>query len=134
MRLNDSSMDFEEFQRRVIYRYRIDAHQVVRRIGPIATNARGFVEEWLSAPWSESKAFPAPEAASALQLIHDQSAQRAEAESKFVSSRYGPFRACDQLGTFQIQIDSTLFPASPAVTPNHCRPTIFMYARRPTDT
>ncbi len=108
LRLNDSSMDIDGYERRVIYRYRIDEHQDVHRIEPIATNARGFVEEWLSAPWSESQSFSAQEAGQALQLVHDQFAPAVKSDTEFVAHSYGPVRACNAPGTFQVQINSML--------------------------
>jgi hypothetical protein len=122
LRLNESCMDFDSFERRVIYRYRVDEHQGVHRIQPIATNARGFVEEWLSAPWSESQSFSAPEAGPALRLVHDQFAPTAESDTEFVSHSYGPVRACNTPGTFQVQINSTLERIVPGKPGGESRP------------
>ena len=75
----------------------------------IAINARGFVEEWLSAPWSESRDFSSAEAVTELQAVYD----RFDAPIKlngdqFVRHPLGPVRACAAPGVFQVQIDSTL--------------------------
>lgn len=37
-------------ERRVIYRYELDGDDHVHRVGPLGTNARGFVAEWFLAP------------------------------------------------------------------------------------
>jgi hypothetical protein len=116
LRVNDSAFDIESFERRVIYRYRIDEHDEVRRMEPIAINARGFVEEWLSAPWSESQAFSAPEAASVLKQLHDQFDPPMKSDTEFVTHGYGAVRACDAPGIFQVQISSTLERMVPART------------------
>jgi hypothetical protein len=112
-RVNASSMDIESFERRVIYRYRVDERQDVRRIEPIATNARGFVEEWLFAPWPESQSFSAQEASSVLQLVHEQFTPPVKSDTEFVTHSYGPVRSCNAPGAFQVQINSTLFPGKP---------------------
>jgi hypothetical protein len=106
LRLNASCMDPNAFERRVIYRYRVDERGEVRRLEPIGTNARNFVEEWLSAPWPESQLFAAPDAAAALHPVHDHFAPPAGADAKFVAHTYGPVRACTATGAFQVQIDS----------------------------
>jgi hypothetical protein len=100
-------MDAECFERRVIYRYRVDDRGDVQRIEPIATHARGFVEEWLDAPWSESVLFVVPEADQTLQAVHDEFA-RPGADAEFVSHSFGPVRACGAAGTYQVQINSSL--------------------------
>jgi hypothetical protein len=109
LRLNAPTWDPMGFERRVIYRYRIDEHQGVHRIQLIARNARGFVEEWLDAPWSEAQGFLAQEAAPALQQVHDQfDPPVKEHDTEFVRHSYGPVRACNAPKTFQVQINSTL--------------------------
>lgn len=122
LRVNESALDGDSFERRVIYQYRLDEHQGVRRIEPIALNARGFVEEWLSAPWPESKGFSAPGAASALHIIHDQFAQHPLSDSEFVTNSYGPVRACDAPGGFQVEIRSTLEKIVPGKPGGESRP------------
>jgi len=112
LRLNDDCMmRFSDncFERRVIYRYSVDGDNHVRRVGPIAINARGFVEEWLSAPWSESRDFSVAEAATELQAVYDRfDAPFKLNDDQHVSHRLGPVRACMAPGVFQVQIDSTL--------------------------
>lgn len=108
LQLNEATMDIMVYERRIIYRYRIDDHQRVHRIQPIATNPRGFVEEWLSAPWSESQSFSAGEARRALQPVHEQLAMRSSSDTKFINYSYGPVTACKIPGDIQVQINSTL--------------------------
>jgi hypothetical protein len=108
LRVNASCMDIHSYERHVIYRYRVDDQQNVHRIEPIATNARGFVEEWLSAPWNESLAFLAQDAAPALRLVHDQFAHPDKPDTEFVMHSYGPVRACSTPEVFQVQINSKL--------------------------
>jgi hypothetical protein len=108
LRVNNSSMDIDSFERHVIYRYRVDDHGRVQRIQPIATNARGFVEEWLAAPWVESKLFSAQESDRAMQSVHDRFEVSPKSDNEFISHHYGPVRSCSTPKTFQVQINSTL--------------------------
>ena len=108
LQLNASTWDPTGFERRVIYRYRIDAHLGVNRIQPIASNARGFVEEWLDAPWSEAQGFLARGAAPALQQVHHLFEPPVKDDAEFVSYSYGPVRECDAPKTFQVQMNPTL--------------------------
>jgi hypothetical protein len=107
LRVADSSFDEQTFERRVIYRYRIDKNEHVHRIQPIAVNARGFVEEWLSAPWQESESFTDPVADRGLRLVHDQFQQLQKSETEFVNHSHGPVRGCSAPNTFQVEIRST---------------------------
>jgi hypothetical protein len=112
LRLNADCMIFDTakcFERRVIYRYSVDGNNAVRRVGPIGSDARGFVEEWLRAPWSESRDFSVAETAATLQTVHDQFDPPLKPnDDQFVSHSFGPVRACAIAGTFQVQINSTL--------------------------
>jgi len=107
LRLNSPCMNADSYERHVIYRYSVDENQAVHRIEPIATNARGFVEEWLYSPWSESRDFSEADHAAELKEVHDQFDLPSN-DSKYVSHSYGPVRACAAPGIFQVQIDSTL--------------------------
>jgi len=107
LRLNSSCMNADSYERHVIYRYSVDENQTVHRIEPIATNARGFVEEWLYSPWSESRDFSETSNAAALKEVHDQF-NLPSSDSQYVSHSYGPVRACADPGIFQVQINSTL--------------------------
>ena len=122
LRINESSFDIDSFERRVIYRYRVDEHEGVHRIEPIAIHARGFVEEWLSAPWSESEGFSAQRAGSTLQVIHSQFARPPKSDAEFVTHNYGPVRACRAPGTFQVEISSMLNRIVPGKPGGESRP------------
>jgi len=108
LRLNESSFDIDTYKRRVIYRYQLDEHQRIHRIEPIAIHARGFVEEWLSAPWSESEAFSVQGTGPSLELIHGQFQLQPKSDTEFVSHSNGPVRACNAPGTFQVEVRSIL--------------------------
>lgn len=107
-RINADEMVFNEsgFERTVVYRYRVS--QVgVTRLGPVALNARGFVEEWLSMPWNEAVLQEADPDTPALQQLHkayqhdQQSAGR-----QYTSWEAGSVRACTGTGRFQVAFDS----------------------------
>jgi hypothetical protein len=112
LRLNADCMWFDNascFERRVIYRYSVDGNDAVRRMGPMGINARGFVEEWLSAPWFESRNFVVAEAAEMLQEVHDSFDPPFKPnDNQFVGHSFGPVRACAAPGVFQVQMNSTL--------------------------
>ena len=117
LRLNADCMVFDSancFERRVIYRYRVDSDDSVHRIGPIGINARGFVSEWLTSPWSELQEVTAPETATALQRVHDQLAQSTKPnDDQYLSNSYGAVRACAAPGIFQIEIGSSIEKMAP---------------------
>lgn len=112
LRLNADCMHFDIdncFERRVIYRYQVDGNGQVHRLNPLALNARGFVEEWLSAPWSESQDFSASGSTAVLQRVHDNfDPPLKSGDDQFVTHSFGPVRACTAPEIFQIQINSTL--------------------------
>ena len=111
LRLNADCMIFDNekcFERRVIYRYSIDSSGHLRRLNPLGINARGFVEEWLSAPWSESRDFLDAADASVLEKVHDRFDPPHKLDDEFVGHSLGPVRACAITGIFQVQVDSTL--------------------------
>ena len=112
LRVNADCMDMDAvncFERRVIYRYEVDADDHVRRIGPMGLNARGFVHEWLASPWEESENLTVAEARVELHKVHDGfDPQRKADGSEYYSNRYGPVRACSYSGVFQVEIDSAL--------------------------
>jgi len=122
LRINESCMDIDSYERHVVYRYRVDNDQDVRRLQPIATNAQGFVEEWLSAPWPESLTFSVQESIAALQTIHDQFKPSIKGDVEFVTHSYGPVRGCKTPGTFQVQINSALQKVIPGKPGGESRP------------
>jgi hypothetical protein len=112
LRLNADCMSFDSvncFERRVIYRYGVDGNNSVHRLGPIGINARGFVAEWLTAPWTESRNLSVAESADPLQKVHDSFNPPVKPnDDQFISHSLGPVRSCAAPGVFQIQIDSSL--------------------------
>jgi len=110
LRLNDDCMNFDAancFERRVTYRYRIEKDDSVHRIGPLGINARGFVSEWLIAPWSELREVTAVKSVAELQKVHEQLSPTPK-EDQYVRNTYGAVRACSVPGVFQVEIDSSL--------------------------
>jgi hypothetical protein len=105
LRLNEPTMDIDTFERTVVYRYRLTGDQVAR-IEPIATNGRGFVEEWLKMPWDEAKDQTAPEAVDALRRIHERVAQLDSDPKTYVGYAYGPVRACSLKGRYEVEMDA----------------------------
>jgi hypothetical protein len=108
LRLNTAAMDINTFEVPVVYRYRVTGDQV-KRIEPIATNGRGFVEEWLEMPWDEAKDQVSAESVAAAKRIHDQFAAPVNANDKsFLNHTDGPVRACrDETREFQVEIGNT---------------------------
>jgi len=113
LRLNDDAMHFDidiAFERRVIYRYRVNAN-TVDRIEPIALNARGFVEEWLDMPWNEAAAQIADPTSVALKTVHDLYEQKSTAKEEdhtFTKPSYGPVLGCQQSKQFQVELAASL--------------------------
>jgi hypothetical protein len=111
LRLNADAMEFEPdngYERRVIYRYQV-TDKGVERVGPIAVHARGFVEEWLSAPWGESRSLTAQESDTDLEKVHKEFNKPIKPDDKqFLSYSSGPVLACSAPGVFQVQINTTL--------------------------
>ncbi len=110
LRLNADEMEFVEsgFERRVIYRYQVWENNV-KRIGPMANHARGFVEEWISAPWEESRNLTASENISDLEKVHKEFSPPIKPDDKqFLSHASGPVRACTASGVFQVEMNSSL--------------------------
>lgn len=116
LRLNADAMQFDidnSFERRVIYRYRVTG-DTVTRLQPIALNARGFVEEWLSMPWPEAAIQTADPASPALKAVHQNFQQRqATTGDTLIESSFGPVLACKTPHDFQVEMRSTRSTASP---------------------
>lgn len=117
LRINADCMEMDAancFERRVIYRYQVDADDRVRRIGPMGVNARGFVHEWIRAPWEESENLVAAEAQAPLRRVHARLNPPSKADdSEDVAASYGPVRACAAAGVYQVEIDSSLEKVEP---------------------
>jgi hypothetical protein len=103
LRLNAPADDANRFERKVIYSYRVDGDHVTR-VEPIAADARGFVEEWLSAPWDEAKAQTAPDAVAGMMAVHERVAQSNKDANTYVSFSYGPVRPCLMKGQYEVEM------------------------------
>ena len=106
MRVNRVCMDPAEFERRAIYRFRVDDDKHVMRVGPIAINARGFVEEWLASPWAEASDLSDGYGSAALMKVHAEF--NPAGDGPWADYTYGPVRACGSGGVFQVEMDSNL--------------------------
>ena len=106
-RINADAMQFDSgsaFERRVIYRYRVTGNRV-ERIEPIALNARGFVEEWLSMSWHEAAAQTTDSASTALRTLHQNfEQQQAGTGNTFIQPSYGPVLACKPSREYQVEM------------------------------
>jgi hypothetical protein len=105
LRLNTVALDINGYERTVVYRYRVAGDQI-ERIAPIATNGRGFVEEWLAAPWDEAKGQTIPTAEEAMKAVHEREVQLQKSEKTYVTYTYGPVRACTVKGRFEVEMDA----------------------------
>ncbi|NYF78493.1 hypothetical protein [Granulicella arctica] len=106
LRLNAVALDLDEgYERGVVYRYRVAGDQITR-VAPIATNGRGFVEEWLDMPWDEAKEQTAPEAIEGLKALHERLAASEKDAKAYVSYEYGPVRACSVKGRYEVEMDA----------------------------
>lgn len=106
LRINRPTIDAEGYETRTIYRYTILDSNHIERISPIGLNARGFVDAWASAPWSEAKNFVAPEATEALKQVHDNlDASLHKDNAPPLAVVYGPVRPCTNARLFQVQFD-----------------------------
>lgn len=110
-RNNNDAMEFDPgtaFERTVVYRYRLSGDKVTR-LEPIATNGRGFVEEWLTMPWEEAAAQSAPEALASLRPLHLLHERNNDGNLKaYTGWSAGPVRACSTARRFQVAFDTQL--------------------------
>ena len=105
VRWNAPAMDLDGYERTVVYRYRTRGDGV-SRVSPIAVNGRGFIEEWLAAPWSEAAMQTAVDRRARLQAFHAVYEQAEKSASTYVRIRYGPVTACSTAKTFQVEMDA----------------------------
>jgi hypothetical protein len=105
LRLHADEMEFDRynsFERLVVYRYRVQG-DAVTRLEPVAGNARGFVEEWLSMPWDEALAQLDSGGENDIKPVHDRfdqdRADRSENAPEWLS---GSVQACTAQGRFQV--------------------------------
>ena len=103
LRAEVSTIETAEIERKGIFRYQVDG-DTVRRVQPIAMDGRGFVDEWLQAPWSEAKEWSLPEGLAGFQKAHE--AFERGRKDVSVSYSYGPVRACLMKGQYEVEIDA----------------------------
>jgi hypothetical protein len=106
---DEMSFDIETaFERTVIYHYRV-SDTTVTRLQPIATNGRGFVEEWLSMPWLEAKGQTASTNADKVQPIHQlYESSYTKNSNSYISWTSGPVQSCFAPGRFQVTFTAQL--------------------------
>lgn len=102
LRVSRNALDLDHDERRVIYKYRLNPQRGVRRIGPLRVHARGFVEEWISAPWEEAEGLTDPASSATLRQVHSETAGQQGKNAIF--HHYGPVTKCKAPGVFQVAI------------------------------
>jgi hypothetical protein len=103
LRLNVPALDSEAYERTVIYRYQFE-NDTVTRVGPIATNGRGFVEEWLSMPWNEAAGQTESESIAGMKPVHDRVEHASKDSKTYVSYTYGTVRSCQPKGMYEVEM------------------------------
>jgi len=103
LRLDVGTIESEQMVRKGVFRYVVDG-DTVRRVGPIAVDGRGFVDEWLQLPWSEAKQWSVPEGLEGFEKAHEAFARGHKDAS--VTYSYGPVRACLMKGQYEVEIDA----------------------------
>jgi hypothetical protein len=103
VRAEVNTIEIEQLFRKGIFRYEVDG-DTVRRVQPIALDGRGFVDEWLKAPWSEAKEWSLPEGLVGFQKAHEAFDRGAKDANTTYS--YGPVRACQMKGQYEVEIDA----------------------------
>ncbi|WP_263382916.1 hypothetical protein [Granulicella arctica] len=102
LRLDVGTIEGDQLVRKGVFRYRVSG-DTVERVQPIAVDGRGFVDEWLQAPWSESRRWSVAEGAATLQKVHEAFANGRKDAS--VTYTYGPVRACSVKGQYEVEMD-----------------------------
>ena len=105
VRWNAPALDPDGYERTVVYRYCVRGDDV-SRVSPIAVNGRGFVEEWLSAPWAEAETQTAVESRARMKRFHAGYEQAEGSAGTFVRMRYGPVTACRSPKEFEVEMDT----------------------------
>jgi len=103
LRLDVGTIESEQMTRKGVFRYVVDG-DTVRRVGPIAVDGRGFVDEWLQLPWSEAKQWSVAEGSEGFEKAHEAFARGRKDAS--VTYSYGPVRACLMKGQYEVEIDA----------------------------
>lgn len=109
LRLHADEMEFDPdsgYERLVIYRYRVSGGDVTR-LEPVAAHARGFVDEWLSMPFTEALDQSDSSQTDVLRSVHKQyETSHAESSDEYTSWHSGPMQACSAKGRFQVEMDT----------------------------
>jgi len=103
LRVDVFTIEVEQIVRKGVFRYVVDG-DTVQRVGPIAVDGRGFVDEWLQLPWSEAKQWSIAEGAEGFEKAHETFAQGHKDAS--VTYSYGPVRGCLMKGQYEVEIDA----------------------------
>lgn len=103
LRADVFTIEMEQIVRKGVFRYVVDG-DTVRRVGPIAVDGRGFVDEWLQLPWSEAKQWSVAEGSEGFEKAHEAFARGRKDAS--VTYSYGPVRACLMKGQYEVEIDA----------------------------
>ena len=89
-----SSIDAGLLIRKHIVHYLADGDKA-KRVEPIALTPTGFVEEWLTRPWTEIAPWSEPQLAEWHQKLH----------KDYVSGEYDTLRRCAEAGQWQVSIN-----------------------------
>jgi hypothetical protein len=103
LRADVGTIEQLQLTRKGVFRYRVTG-DTVERVQPIAADGRGFVDAWLEAPWSQAKAWSAPEGLAGFEQTHTAFEKARNAGS--VTYTYGPVRACSVKGRFEVEMDA----------------------------
>lgn len=104
LRLEIGTIEANVMTRKGVFRYRVSG-DTVERIQPIATNGRGFIDEWLQEPWNSAKQWVAPDILSVAEKNHA-AFQKTRSDIKSnVGYEYGPVRSCRTSNLYQVEID-----------------------------
>jgi hypothetical protein len=129
IRLQSDSLDEATLVRPGIYRYRTTEGQL-RRIQPIALNAREFVDAWLQAPWTDSSEWaldPTP----SLHATRDRFDYSLQSNKNSFVVDYGPTRTCTSGSNhFQVEIDLSDFIQVNNKTEEKDLPTLYAQVRQ----
>ena len=92
LRFHAESIDDGLHDREWVRHFSVEG-DTVRRMPPLANNAREFVEEWIQSPWSEAAGWTAPSVN--LKAMHD----------RLHAKPYGEFRSVERCGNAATQIE-----------------------------
>jgi hypothetical protein len=109
LRLDVGTAESLQLVRPGIFRYTLAGDQF-QRIGPIATNGRYFVDEWLQMPWNEARRFSDPKALPQLKAAHSPSTRKDGRIDFNADDGYGPVTTChDNKDHFQVELNGLYY-------------------------